>query len=343
MADNAAPANGTASSNGPVIVADDNLTNDAASDVATSLASSSTSLASSIRKHRIENGRTYHHYKEGKYAYPNDEKENERLDLQHSIYLLTLGDKLGLAPPNDKNSGVKRVLDIGTGTGLWAIDFGDEHPEAEVLGVDLTPVPTEFVPPNVRFEVDDVEEPWLHSRPFDYIHIRGMTTSIADWKKFLKQTYDGLAPGGYVEIFEGNFRPGCDDGTLTPEHAISKWVDHLEECGKIFGRLYVDIPGLVPILKEIGFVDVTIAKYKWPMSPWAKDEHYRELGSWCQENLMEGLEAFSMAPFTRALGWTKDEVNVFLVDVRKELRDRSIHAYNPLWVIYARRPLEETE
>ncbi|KAK2028819.1 S-adenosyl-L-methionine-dependent methyltransferase, partial [Colletotrichum zoysiae] len=325
-----APANDHAPSSGPVIVADDHLTDDAASDAATSLASSSTSVASSILKHRLENGRTYHKYKDGKYVYPNDEKENDRLDLQHNIYLLTLDYKLGLAPPNDDNSGVRRVLDIGTGTGLWAIEFGDSHPEAEVLGVDLTPVQTQFVPPNVRFMVDDVEEPWLYSQPFDYVHIRGMTSSIADWKNFLKQTYDGLVPGGYVEVFEGNFRPGCDDGTLTSEHAISKWIDHIEECGRIFGRPHIDIPSLMPLLKEVGFVDVTVSTYKWPMGPWAKDAHYRELGSWCLENLMEGLEAFSMAPFTRALGWTKDEVNVFLIEVRKELRDRSIHAYNPM-------------
>ncbi|KAK1980051.1 S-adenosyl-L-methionine-dependent methyltransferase [Colletotrichum cereale] len=326
----AEPANDPALANGPVIVAEHDLTDDAASDIATSLASSSTSLASSIRQHRIENGRTYHKYKDGKYVYPNDEKENNRLDLQHNIYLLTLDYKLGLAPPNDENSGVRRVLDIGTGTGLWAIDFGDDHPEAEVIGVDLTPPQAEFVPPNVRFVVDDVEESWLYSQPFDYIHIRGMCAGIADWKKFLKQTYDGLAPGGYVEVFEGAFRPGCDDGTLTPEHAISEWVDHIEECGRIFGRLFIDIPGLVPIMKEVGFVDVSVTKFKWPMSPWAKDEHYKELGSWCLENLMEGLEGWTMAPFTRALGWTKDEVNVFLIGVRKELRDRSIHAYNPL-------------
>lgn len=32
------------------------------------------------------------------------------------------------------------VIDIGTGTGIWAIDFADEHPESEVIGTDLSPI-----------------------------------------------------------------------------------------------------------------------------------------------------------------------------------------------------------
>jgi ubiquinone/menaquinone biosynthesis C-methylase UbiE len=29
------------------------------------------------------------------------------------------------------------VLDVGCGTGLWAIEFAEEHPSAKVLGTDL--------------------------------------------------------------------------------------------------------------------------------------------------------------------------------------------------------------
>ena len=52
------------------------------------------------------------------------QKESDRLDLQHELFLLTLGDeKLHLAPVRNP----KVVLDIGTGTGIWAIQFGMSH------------------------------------------------------------------------------------------------------------------------------------------------------------------------------------------------------------------------
>ncbi|KAF6807133.1 methyltransferase domain-containing protein [Colletotrichum sojae] len=322
-----------APNHGPALEADDanhHPIDDTASDRATSLLSSTASLSSSILQHRLENGRTYHKYKDGKYLFPNDERENDRLDLQHNLFLLTLNYKLGLAPPNEKGSGVKRVLDAGTGTGIWAIEFGDEHPEAEVLGVDLTPVQTQFVPPNVRFEVDDLEQPWVYSQPFDYIHIRGMTSSISDWNGCLKQVYNGLEPGGYVELFEGHARTISDDGSLTPDHETWKWADKLDECCKILGRPFVHVSGLVPILEEVDFVDVTIVPYKWPIGPWAKDPHYRELGEWALANSLEGLEAWTMAAFTRALDWSVEEIQVLLAQVRKDMSDKRIHHYCPL-------------
>jgi SAM-dependent methyltransferase len=122
----------------PVVDVDDNHS-DADSSLGADNTSSTHSLRSSILDFRQENGRTYHAFRDGKYNLPNDDEENERLDLQHNLFLLTLDNKLGLSPPNLPGSKVKRVLDVGTGTGIWAIDFGDEHPEATVIGVDLSP------------------------------------------------------------------------------------------------------------------------------------------------------------------------------------------------------------
>lgn len=44
-------------------------------------------------------------------------------------------------------------------------------------------------------------------------------------------------------------------------------------------------------------------------------------------NYLEGLEGFTMAPFTRVLGWKKEEVDVLLAQVRKETVTRRMHSW----------------
>ena len=74
------------------------------------------SLTASITDYPIHWGRRYHRYKEGAYLFPNDEAEQDRLDEQHEI-LNQLHGRLFFAPLNPQ--GVRTVLDIGTGTGIW--------------------------------------------------------------------------------------------------------------------------------------------------------------------------------------------------------------------------------
>ncbi|KXH38640.1 hypothetical protein CNYM01_08727 [Colletotrichum nymphaeae SA-01] len=308
-----------------------------------SIASSSTSVTDSVLQFRLENGRTYHKYKDGKYSYPNDDRENERLDVQHNMFLLSFDNQLGTAPPNNKNVDfkAKRVLDVGTGTGIWAMEFGDEHPDSEVLGIDLSAIQPSFTPPNVKFEIDDVDETWTYSRPFDYIHSRMMTSSIGDWRVYLQKCYDHLNPGGYIELNEIDLKPGCDDGTLKDDHALNKMSRLWGEAAKYFGRPFQDNRDLIIILSDIGFIEIHAQTFKWPSNPWPRDKKHKELGYWNYENSIAGLEGFMMAPFTRVYNWTKEEVSVFAMEVRNEMKDPKIHSYSNIWSIHARKPTEE--
>ncbi|KAI8231792.1 Secondary metabolism regulator LAE1 [Colletotrichum sp. SAR 10_86] len=264
---------------------------------------------------------------EVQYAWPNDAEENERLDMQNEICFLTFHNKLGFAPPCEPDAKVGRVLDLGTGTGLWAIEYADEHPDAEVLGVDLSPIQPRDVPPNLKFEVDDVEEDWLYSQKFDYIHLRFLNGSIADWKKLFKKAYDFTKPGGYFELQENDFLFASDDGTLSPEKPLAKFSSLVREACVKFGRQFIDVPLMEDMMKEVGFQDVVLQRFKWPSNPWPKDSHYKKIGEWNYHNFVAAAEALAMGPLTRAHGYTKEEVDVFLIDVRKNMRDSKIHSY----------------
>ena len=56
------------------------------------------SITSAITKYRYENGRRYHAYRDGAYWAPNDEIHNDQQDMAHHLWLLTLDNKLFLAP-----------------------------------------------------------------------------------------------------------------------------------------------------------------------------------------------------------------------------------------------------
>lgn len=49
---------------------------------------------------------------------------------------IILDHKLHLAPLDAKPH---RILDVGTGTGIWAIEMADRYPSAEIIGTDLSP------------------------------------------------------------------------------------------------------------------------------------------------------------------------------------------------------------
>jgi predicted RNA methylase len=44
--------------------------------------------------------------------------------MQHQIFAISFSNKLSLAPISAEKLEGEHVLDIGTGTGIWAVDFG---------------------------------------------------------------------------------------------------------------------------------------------------------------------------------------------------------------------------
>ncbi len=83
-------------------------------------------------------------------------------------------------------------------------------------------------------------------------------------------------------------------------------------------------------LETAGFVDVVEKKYEWPVGTWAKGKKNKMLGMWYREDLMIGLQGFTMAVLTRALGMSAQEVELLLMGVRQDIKSNQIHVYIPV-------------
>jgi len=243
----------------PEADAPDGTESDSVFEEDSNLSSYATSLISAVRDYKYENGRRYHVYREGQYVLPNEEDEQDWQDLLHHVRNLTLGGALFRAPID---AHVQRVLDVGTVTGIWAIDFTDQMPSAEVIGTDLSPIQPAWVPPNLYFQVEDAESQWLYTKPFDFIHTRDLGGSISDWPKLLCQAYQHLKPGGWIELQEFEVTLKSDDDTMRYAPHMCEYLEHLHKASEMFKKLMDVTESHKERLAEAGFEDVKDDVYK---------------------------------------------------------------------------------
>ena len=320
------------------IEADPDLFDSSDSSLGDDVSKYTASLTSSIERYPIENGRRYHAMKDGSYIMPNDEVELDRLDLMHQLLRITMRNRLYFAPLGDS---VARILDVGTGTGIWAIEMGDEFPDAEIIGTDLSPTQPSWVPPNVKFEIDDAEETWTFPDKFDFVHLRYLAAAIVDWPQLVGQAFRHTKPGGWAEFQDFDPTYYSEDGSLKKEHDMSKVITTFLDAAEGFGRIAKPGPKIEGWMKDAGFENIVHEKFRLPIGPWPKDKHLKSIGAWNLVQLEDGMEGFTMRLFTQHLGWKPEEVHVTLAKMRKDLRDPKIHAQYDFHVVYGQKPTTE--
>ena len=219
--------------------------------------------------------------------------------MTHHIFRLTLDGNLFIAPIGETP---QRVLDLGTGTGIWAIEFADLYPTASVVGTDLSPIQPLYVPPNLQFEVDDFELPWTYrTESFDFIHARALYGSVADHPALYQQVLAHLKPGGWFEHTEVGVVPFSDDGSIQGT-TLEDWGELSVNAGEKFGRTLKIVDQTKGLMEAAGFRNVTYKVFKWPMGPWAKDRKLKEIGLYNRVNWDEGMEGWLMFLFTKFHG-----------------------------------------
>jgi hypothetical protein len=82
-------------------------------------------------------------------------------------------------------------------------------PQAEVLGIDLAPVPLDPAgfPPNVAFEIDDINHGLAeaYENHFDVIHMRCVMAGIKDMNVTLHDLELCMRPGALLIVVDGDY------------------------------------------------------------------------------------------------------------------------------------------
>ncbi|KAF8494300.1 S-adenosyl-L-methionine-dependent methyltransferase [Gautieria morchelliformis] len=125
-------------------------------------------------------------------------KEIERLDDMHEAIKFYLGGGLSLAPLEVSIS-PRSILEIGCGSGAWAIQAAEIYPDADVLAVDLSALPSRPLPPNLRFQILDCSKPLpFAAQAFDIVHGRFVFRHLPGFEDALSRTMQLVKPGGWL-------------------------------------------------------------------------------------------------------------------------------------------------
>lgn len=214
--------------------------------------------------------------------------------------------------------------------------MADKFPYATVIGIDLSPIQSTYVPENCHFYVDDAESDWTGG-PYDFIHGRALMGAFRDWPRFYQQVYENLVPGGQLEMQELDAWIHCQRPGVTPPW-IQGWNEGLNAAFAKRGQGLNVAANHAQWMLDAGFVDVNDEVHHVPIGTWARDPRLKELGRYHLAGSMESVDSYSLSAMTEIMGQTPEETQIMIEMIKSEFR-QGLHLYGKYHFITARKPL----
>ncbi|KAK7908922.1 hypothetical protein PG985_014800 [Apiospora marii] len=246
------------------------------------------------------------------------------LELQHNMLREVLQGKIHLAPVEDPAT----VLDLGAAPGTWAL----------VMNI--------------------ITDAWDFSNPFDFIHLRMLGELLPS--STISSIYGTLSPGGWLEISEWVQILQCPDHSLEGT-SFARW-DRAYQRGR-FSFFLIPLlclhlccqflslfsrtnnhpvlrksgnPATYPyrykdMLQKAGFRRIHVRKHAVPTNAWPNSRSLQRIGHMQATNLLSVVDILSRDKFVHVLGWTSQEADALIAQVRHEGQESNLHGFYTLY------------
>ncbi|KAJ7767631.1 S-adenosyl-L-methionine-dependent methyltransferase [Mycena metata] len=188
------------------------------------------------------------------------EHEENRLAQMHEAFTGYLDGALSLTPVDVS---LTKIVDLGCGSGAWAIQAALQFPDAQVIAVDMSPLPPCELPPNVTFVLANLTEDWtLEIGAFDMVHSRLVMSHVVNGEDVIRRIAQLVKPGGLLIIEDVDLNSMVQTGGPATCAFVTKVIG-VWAARKADAELGRKLSG---IIKSTGcFVDVQVCKVSAPL------------------------------------------------------------------------------
>ncbi|KZT56691.1 S-adenosyl-L-methionine-dependent methyltransferase [Calocera cornea HHB12733] len=234
-----------------------------------------------------------------------DQTESQRLNAQHNgIKAYWGGNNAGAKWPEKP----AKILEIGMGSGVWAMEVAEQFSGAEVIGVDLAEPNMERKPPNFIFQrLNVATDAWPFAPDtFDIVHCRFVCIHIPNFQNLLEKAIEATAPGGII-MFEDPDLTFKSDGQPVPARAALLFA-LMHGYGKWNGVDTNTGPMLAPIIRASKkFSEIHESIIPAPMGDWTEDKTLHAIGLGMRAGLVDAARGtpdprFFQFGMTREIG-----------------------------------------
>lgn len=226
-------------------------------------------------------------------TYPVQDRSNEeelaRLHIQDQMLTTSMG---GPLPEQENPTSLRKVLDVGCGTGDWLIETAKAYPEISLLiGADVSARMVAFAREQARSQqvADRVEFHTMDALrmlefPLGYFDLVNQRLGMSylrtwDWPRLLQEYQRVTRPGGTVRITELETNAETSSPAMTQLYDVMK--NAFVQAGHYFaaeGERSVGVTDhIAPLLHQLGYSNVQTRLHRIEFRPDTQaGQHYTE-------------------------------------------------------------------